>query len=108
VKIREETEIAVSTAHATWICSSNWDSRSRGLTRAPRDVLLDGVAVTLDVLEFGWYVELEGPLSVLPEMSRSLGFDPDKPSVKALSTSTQAPECGKKGRLWLRLGFLIR
>jgi hypothetical protein len=36
------------------------------------------VAVTLDVLEFGWFVELEGPLAVLPEMARSFGLDPDR------------------------------
>jgi adenylate cyclase class IV len=36
---------------------------------------LDGVAVTLDVLDFGHFVELEGPAEVLPEMARSLGLD---------------------------------
>jgi hypothetical protein len=40
--------------------------------------LLDGVAVTLDVLEYGYFVELEGPLDVLPEMARSLGLNPDR------------------------------
>jgi hypothetical protein len=39
---------------------------------------LDGVAITLDVLEFGWFVELEGPVAILPEMARSLGLDPDR------------------------------
>ncbi|HYM67004.1 MAG TPA: CYTH domain-containing protein, partial [Patescibacteria group bacterium] len=36
---------------------------------------LDGVTITLDQLEFGWFVELEGPTTVLPEMARSLGLD---------------------------------
>jgi adenylate cyclase class IV len=40
--------------------------------------LLDGVAVTLDVLEYGHFVELEGPLDVLPEMARSLGLNPSR------------------------------
>jgi len=40
--------------------------------------LLDGVAVTLDVLEFGYFVELEGPLDVLPDMARNLGLDPNR------------------------------
>jgi predicted adenylyl cyclase CyaB len=79
VKIREETEIAVPDAHATLDLLQQlgfqiaWSYPKR---RAMWN--LDGVAVTLDVLEFGWFVELEGPLSVLPEMARSLGFDPDK------------------------------
>lgn len=38
--------------------------------------MLDGVAVTLDTLDFGWFVELEGPATALPEMARSLGLDP--------------------------------
>jgi predicted adenylyl cyclase CyaB len=79
VKIREETEIAVPDAHATLDLLQQlgfqiaWSYPKR---RAMWN--LDGVAVTLDVLEFGWFVELEGPLSVLPEMARSLGFNPDK------------------------------
>jgi len=38
--------------------------------------ILEGVSVTLDVLEFGWFVELEGPLAGLPDLARSLGLDP--------------------------------
>jgi hypothetical protein len=38
--------------------------------------MLDGVSVTLDVLDFGHFVELEGPASALPELARSLGLDP--------------------------------
>jgi hypothetical protein len=34
------------------------------------------VTVTLDTLDFGSFVELEGPLEVLPEKARSLDFDP--------------------------------
>ena len=40
--------------------------------------MLDGVSVTLDVLDFGWFVELEGPASALPEMARSFGLDPSR------------------------------
>jgi predicted adenylyl cyclase CyaB len=79
VKIREETEIAVPDAHATLDLLQQlgfqiaWSyPKSRAMW------MLDGVAVTLDVLEFGWFVELEGPLTVLPEMARSFGFDPNK------------------------------
>jgi hypothetical protein len=32
--------------------------------------------VTLDTLDYGWFVELEGPLEVLPDQARSLGLNP--------------------------------
>jgi hypothetical protein len=38
--------------------------------------MLDGVAVTLDVLDFGWFVELEGPANALPDLAKSFGLDP--------------------------------
>jgi hypothetical protein len=37
---------------------------------------LNGVAITLDVLDFGWFVELEGPAEILLDMARSIGLDP--------------------------------
>jgi len=79
VKIREETEVAVSDTHATLDLLLQlgfqvaWSYPKRRM-----QWMLDGVAVTLDVLEFGWFVELEGPLGVLPEMARSFGLNPDK------------------------------
>jgi adenylate cyclase class 2 len=79
VKIREETEIAVSDTHATLDLLTQlgfqvaWSyPKRRTMWR------LEGVVVTLDVLDFGWFVELEGAVTVLPEMARSLGLDPDK------------------------------
>jgi adenylate cyclase, class 2 len=79
VKIREETEIAVSDAHATLDLLEQLGFQVAWSYPKRRAMwTLDGVAVTLDVLEFGWFVELEGPVSVLPELARSLGFDPDK------------------------------
>ena len=79
VKIREETEIAVSDAHATMDLLQQLGFQVAWSYPKRRAIwMLDGVAVTLDVLEFGWFVELEGPLSVLPEMARSFGLDPDK------------------------------
>ncbi|MEO8745282.1 MAG: class IV adenylate cyclase [Candidatus Dormiibacterota bacterium] len=77
IKIREETEIAVSDAHATLDLLMQLGFRVAWTYPKRRSQWrLDGVAVTLDVLEFGWFVELEGPLASLPEMSRSLGLDP--------------------------------
>jgi adenylate cyclase, class 2 len=77
VKIREETEIAVSDAHATLDLFQQLGFRVGWTYPKRRTVwILEGVSITLDVLEFGWFVELEGPLEKLPEMARSLGFDP--------------------------------
>jgi predicted adenylyl cyclase CyaB len=98
VKIREETEIAVSDAHATMDLLQQLGFQVAWSYPKRRAMwLLDGVAVTLDVLEFGWYVELEGPLSVLPEMSRSLGFDPDKAIRESYSVlARKRQSAGKK------------
>jgi adenylate cyclase, class 2 len=77
VKVREETEVAVSDAHATLDLLMQLSFQVAWTYPKRRTVWrLDGVAVTLDVLEFGCFVELEGPLEGLPEMARSLGLDP--------------------------------
>ncbi len=77
VKVREETEIAVSDTHATLDLLMQLGFQVAWTYPKRRTMwMLDGVAVTLDVLEFGCFVELEGPLASLPEMSRSLGLDP--------------------------------
>ena len=79
VKVREETEIAVSDAHATLDVLLQLGFRVAWTYPKRRTVwMLEGVAVTLDVLEFGWFVELEGPLEVLPGLAQSLGLDPKK------------------------------
>jgi adenylate cyclase class 2 len=77
VKSREETEIDVKDVHATLDMLEQLGFRV-GWTYPKRRSLwmLDGVAITLDVLDFGWFVELEGPASALPEMARSFGLDP--------------------------------
>src|SRR6266571_2094631 len=77
VKIREETEVDVPDVHATLDLLQQLGFRV-GWTYPKRRALwmLDGVAVTLDVLDFGWFVELEGPATALPELAKSLGLDP--------------------------------
>jgi predicted adenylyl cyclase CyaB len=78
VKMREETEIGVADAHATLDLLMQLGFQVAWAYPKRRTMwMLDGVAITLDVLEFGWFVELEGPLAVLPEMALSLGLDPD-------------------------------
>ena len=87
VKIREETEIAVSDAHATLDLLMQLGFEVAWSYPKRRAMwMLDGVAVTLDVLEFGWFVELEGPLTVLPEMARTLGLNPGKALRDSYST----------------------
>jgi len=77
VKTREETEIEVKDVHATLDMLEQLGFRVGWTYPKRRTVwMLDGVAVTLDVLDFGWFVELEGPASGLPEMARSFGLDP--------------------------------
>jgi adenylate cyclase, class 2 len=77
VKTREETEIEVKDVHATLDMLEQLGFRVGWTYPKRRSVyMLDGVAVTLDVLDFGWFVELEGPAGALPEMARSFGLDP--------------------------------
>lgn len=77
VKSREETEIDVNDVHATLDMLQQLGFRVGWTYPKNRtDYLLDGVDVTLDVLDYGWFVELEGPAEVLPDMALSLGLDP--------------------------------
>jgi predicted adenylyl cyclase CyaB len=78
VKVREETEVEVKDAHATLDLLAELGFRVEFTYKKHRAMwTLDGVVtVTLDTLEFGWFVELEGPLEVLPEKARSLELDP--------------------------------
>lgn len=79
VKVREETEVEVKDAHATLDLLTELGFRVEFTYKKHRAMwTLDGVVtVTLDTLDYGTFVELEGPLEVLPEKARTLGFDPD-------------------------------
>jgi predicted adenylyl cyclase CyaB len=91
IKIREETEIAVSDAHATLDLLQQLGFRVAWTYPKKRSMwMLDGVAVTLDVLEFGWFVELEGPLEVLADMAHNLGLDPSKALRDSYSVMARA------------------
>lgn len=79
VKTREETEIEVTDVHATIDLLEQLGFRVGWIYPKQRAVwMLDGVSVTLDVLDFGWFVELEGPPSGLTELATSLGLDPKR------------------------------
>ncbi len=79
VKVREETESEVKDAHAMLDLLTQLGFRVAFTYKKHRAMwTLDGVvSVTLDTLDYGWFVELEGPLEVLPDQARSLGLDPD-------------------------------
>ena len=80
VKVREETETEVKDVHATLDLLTQLGFNVE-FTYNKRRVMwtLDGlVSVTLDTLDCGWFVELEGPLEVLPDQARSLGLNPAK------------------------------
>ena len=79
VKTREETEIEVTDVHATLDLLELLGFRVGWIYPKQRSVwMLDGVSVTLDVLDFGWFVELEGPPNGLPALAASLGLDPKR------------------------------
>ena len=77
VKVREETEVEVKDAHATLDLLTELGFRVAFTYNKHRAMwTLDGVvSVTLDTLDSGSFVELEGPLEILPDQARSLGFD---------------------------------
>lgn len=106
VKTREETEIEVKDVHATLDMLEQLGFSVAWTYPKQRTLwMLDGVAVTLDVLDFGWFVELEGPAGTLPEMARSFGLDP----VHALrdSYSVMARKHQKAKRLTKEPGLSV-
>jgi predicted adenylyl cyclase CyaB len=102
VKVREETEVQVADAHATLDLLMQLGFQVYVVYRKHRTVwVLDKVNVTLDVLDFGHFVEVEGPLEVIPEVARSLGLEPakavkDSYSIMARKHETAARKAAKK------------
>jgi predicted adenylyl cyclase CyaB len=77
VKMREETEVSVADANAARDLLLALGFQVEFTYQKHRVIWrLDGIDVTLDTLEFGWFVELEGPKEVLPDAARGLGLDP--------------------------------
>ena len=77
VKVREETEVVVTDAHAMLDLLQQLGFRVLVVYVKQRAVWkLDATAVTLDRLEFGYFAEVEGPLESVAEVARSLGLDP--------------------------------
>jgi len=100
VKVREETEVAVSDAHATLDLIMQLSFQVAWTYPKRRTVWrLNGVAVTLDVLEFGWFVELEGPLEGLTDLARSLGLDPSRALRESYSVMARKFLASKKKKI---------
>jgi predicted adenylyl cyclase CyaB len=101
VKVREETEVEVKDAHATLDLLTELGFRVAFTYKKHRAMwTLDGVvSVTLDTLDAGWFVELEGPLEVLPEHARSLGLDPGKALKDSYSVLARKHLAKNKGAL---------
>jgi adenylate cyclase class 2 len=97
VKSREETEIEIRDVHATLDMLEQLGFRVGWTYPKKRTMwMLDGVAVTLDVLDFGWFVELEGPSSALPELARGLGLDPANALRDSYSVMARKHQKSKK------------
>jgi len=97
VKVREETEVQVSDAHATLDLFAQLGFQILVVYRKHRTVyVVSQVNVTLDVLEFGHFAEIEGPLEVIPSIARDLGLDPGKAVKDSYSVLARKFEAGKK------------
>jgi predicted adenylyl cyclase CyaB len=79
VKVREETEVDVADAHATLDVLTQLGFQVLVVYKKHRSVWNQGaVNVTLDSLDYGHFVEVEGPLEEIPAVAQSLGLDPAK------------------------------
>ena len=97
VKVREETEVQVSDAHATLDLFAQLGFQTLVVYRKHRTVyVVSKVNVTLDVLDFGHFAEIEGPLEVIPSIARDLGLDPAKAVKDSYSVLARKFEAGKK------------
>ena len=77
IKVREETEVEVGdAATARDLLESLGYGVEFVFHKHRASWLVDGVSVTLDTLDFGFFIELEGPPEALPAAARQLGLNP--------------------------------
>jgi len=77
IKVREETEVEVADAAAARdLLESLGYSVEFTFHKHRAGWKLDGVSVTLDTLDFGFFTELEGPPEALPGVAKLLGLEP--------------------------------
>jgi predicted adenylyl cyclase CyaB len=77
IKVREETEVEVADAGAARDLLESLGYQVEFVFPKHRaGWRVGGVSVTLDTLDFGFFVELEGPPEELPDAARLLGLNP--------------------------------
>ena|SRR5438105_3471545 len=77
IKVREETEVEVAdAATARDLLESLGYAVEFVFHKQRASWRMGNVSVTLDTLDFGFFVELEGPPEELPEAARTLGLNP--------------------------------
>jgi adenylate cyclase, class 2 len=77
IKVREETEVEVADAAAARdLLESLGYSVEFVFPKHRASWRLGSVSVTLDTLDFGFFVEVEGPPAELPEAAKNLGLNP--------------------------------
>ena len=77
VKVREETEVEVFDSHATLDLLGQLGFVVVVIYRKRRaSWKYSEATVTLDTLDYGHFVEVEGPLEAIPAIARTLGLDP--------------------------------
>jgi predicted adenylyl cyclase CyaB len=77
IKVREETEVEVLDAMAARDLLVSLGYQVEFTFHKHRaGWKVDGVSVTLDTLDFGFFSELEGPPESLPGVAKLLGLDP--------------------------------
>jgi adenylate cyclase class 2 len=91
IKVREETEVGVEAAGpALDLLLTLGYTVDFTFHKHRASFLLDGVTVTLDTLDFGFFSELEGPVEAIPGVAAQLGLNP-KQSIRE-SYSAMAKE----------------
>jgi predicted adenylyl cyclase CyaB len=79
IKVREETEVQVDDAATAQDLLVSLGYPVEFVFHKHRaGWSLDGVSVTLDTLDFGFFAEIEGPQESLPAVAKQLGLDPKK------------------------------
>jgi adenylate cyclase class 2 len=77
IKVREETEVEVADAAAARdLLTSLGYAVEFVFPKHRASWRIGNVSVTLDTLDFGFFVEIEGPPAELPETARLLGLNP--------------------------------
>jgi adenylate cyclase class 2 len=97
VKVREETEVAVVDGHAMLDLLAQLGFQVLVIYRKHRATWTLGAAtITLDRLDFGYFVEIEGPLETIPTVAHTLGLDPAHAVKESYSMLARAHVAAQK------------